>query len=857
VGVKPEEKEGWKQAGEKGKNVLGGFTILRKLGAGAMGEVFEARDPSTGSRFALKILPKEVAADQEKVTRFIQEAKTVSKLTHHGIVGVHKLDRDRGRLFFVMDLVDGETLDAILKRGEIGVMQAAKYVLQVAEALSHAHLQGIVHRDIKPSNLMVDKEKNIFLTDFGVAKLEGESRITGAGSIIGTPNYMAPEQAKGHLDEVDARADLYSLGATFYEMLTRAAPFAADNPNAVLRKVIEDDPIPPSRINGRVPRALELVCLKAMRKSRAKRYQTASDLVSDLRRWMDGKPVSARPEPLSELAGRWVWRHKGFSAGVVGLAVLALFLGFLVKLTGDMAREAEEERLREARSTARVLVDKGNALLEKGKITSARARFREALSAFEGFPTAMVGLDRAKEAEARRKERAEADKNRKTAEALVRQGRPFCGAVEANLASLLENERKKEAFFLEEGDNYEGSRLNPLLTVIEEQKATVEENANKALEHYVQALLVDPGNEAARKEMGALAAAQLRAAVYYGRKTHDYTEARRWIAEVRRNNAAHAFDEILAHAGTELEWRRMVKVLVNPPEARATMITWDLQTGEAGPEVPQGGSDFYLAPGSYVFVFRHEGYIPVRFPLYIPPYDPDVILGPARVAFIMIHESAAPEGMVYIPAGSFIYGGPAGLRSGPTKTVPVEETRGYFIDRTELPREQYARFLDHLEEAGDPSLVDRTPEGFDEALEAGPRLPVTGVRWEDARAYAAWAQKRLPTSYEWEKAARGMDGRLYPWGRRFDETRCVHHLNPDFNRLSPVGSIESGASVFDCLDMAGNASEWTAEDFFGYPVIRGGSFADPFDILRCNSKDCNYKTTRLADLGFRCAKSLE
>ena len=155
--MNPEEKEGWKQAGEKGKNVLGGFTILRKLGAGSMGEVFEARDPSTGSRFALKILPKEVAADQEKVTRFIQEAKTVSKLTHHGIVGVHKLDRDRGRLFFVMDLVDGETLDAILKRGDIGVMQAAKYVLQVAEALSHAHHQGIVHRDIKPSNLMVDK----------------------------------------------------------------------------------------------------------------------------------------------------------------------------------------------------------------------------------------------------------------------------------------------------------------------------------------------------------------------------------------------------------------------------------------------------------------------------------------------------------------------------------------------------------------------------------------------------------------------------------------------------------------------------------------------------------------------------
>ncbi|MHC5040663.1 MAG: serine/threonine-protein kinase, partial [Planctomycetota bacterium] len=522
----------------KGKNTLGGFTVLRKLGAGAMGEVYEVKETDTGSRFALKVLPRELSADKEKVTRFVQEAKTVAKLSHKGIVAVHKLDRDRGRLFFVMDLVEGEALDALLKRSEIGVVQAGKYTLQVAEALAHAHDQGIVHRDIKPANLMIDAEKNIFLTDFGVAKLEGRGGLTTEGSIVGTPNYMAPEQAQGQLDAVDARSDVYSLGATFYEMLTRVAPFTAGNANVVIRKVIEEDPIPPSRLNGRVPKALELICLKAMRKTPSKRYATAGEMAEDFQRWLDGTPVLAKPPTLLDRALLWIRRHKGFSVGSAAVVLLALVLGLAVKVTGDAARAGALREKEEKQERAEKLVKKGTRLLDKGELAEGRKKFREALAVIEEYPAALVGLDRAKAEEKLAQETKEAEKRRTRALDLVAEAAPFVEEAKTLVTMLLENERIREDFLDDpsRGDNYEGSALNLVLAAIEEQKRKIAENSNEATRRLAQALLKDPSNPEARRDMGLLASAHLRRALHTGRTMLDYTQARRWIEEVKRYN---------------------------------------------------------------------------------------------------------------------------------------------------------------------------------------------------------------------------------------------------------------------------------------------------------------------------------
>jgi eukaryotic-like serine/threonine-protein kinase len=275
--------------------VLAHYLIVRKIGAGGMGEVYLAQDQKLDRRVALKILPAEVASNQERMRRFIQEAKAASALNHPNIITIYEIDESDSRHFIATEFIDGETLRQRIKHGHLKLNDLLEIAIQAAGALAAAHSAGIIHRDIKPENIMVRRDGYIKVLDFGLAKLthpEGSTTDTeaptkalvdtGAGTVVGTANYMSPEQAKGK--RVDGRTDLWSLGAVIYEMVASHVPFEAETPSEVIGLILNKEPPPLARYDREAPPELERIVTKTLTKDLEERYQTAKDLLVDLRR---------------------------------------------------------------------------------------------------------------------------------------------------------------------------------------------------------------------------------------------------------------------------------------------------------------------------------------------------------------------------------------------------------------------------------------------------------------------------------------------------------------------------------------------------------------------------------------------
>ncbi|MHC4991462.1 MAG: protein kinase domain-containing protein, partial [Planctomycetota bacterium] len=272
---------------------IGRYTIIERIGAGGMGEVFLAEDPDLRRRVAIKLLPPHLRDDASFATRFKREAQAAAALSHPGIVTVYEVGEHEGFPFIAMEYVQGQTLRELLKDGRLGLDRAVSLAAQVAEGLAKAHAGGIVHRDIKPANIIVDDDGRARILDFGLAALPGSEKVTKTGSTMGTLGYMAPEQVAG--GTADERADLFSLGAVLYELLTGHAPFDRANHAATLKAICEDDPEPVRRHCPDVPASVERVVERLLIKDPARRYGCAGDVARDLHAIGQDRGQGGRP----------------------------------------------------------------------------------------------------------------------------------------------------------------------------------------------------------------------------------------------------------------------------------------------------------------------------------------------------------------------------------------------------------------------------------------------------------------------------------------------------------------------------------------------------------------------------------
>ena len=306
---------------------IDGYEVQSVLGSGGMGVVYRARHVKLNRIVALKMLRSGAYAGLHELVRFQREAEAVAGLSHPNIVQVHDVGEFDGQPFFTMEFVDGQSLAEALAGTPQPARQAAAFVAVLAQAVQVAHTSGIVHRDLKPANVLLAPDGTPKIADFGLARrIEGASDLTLTGARIGTPSYMAPEQAAGHTSLIGPSTDLYALGAILYEMVTGRPPFRAETAIETERQVMAEEPVSPSRLNPKVPRDLETICQKCLHKEPLRRYATAEALAGDLQRFLRGEPVLARRVSRIERAGKWANRHRALSAALISGALLSIFL---------------------------------------------------------------------------------------------------------------------------------------------------------------------------------------------------------------------------------------------------------------------------------------------------------------------------------------------------------------------------------------------------------------------------------------------------------------------------------------------------------------------------------------------------
>ncbi|HVS37047.1 MAG TPA: serine/threonine-protein kinase, partial [Gemmataceae bacterium] len=418
-------------AAPAGDPVVPGYEILGRLGEGGMGVVYKARHIVLNRIVALKMILSGEHARQEDQDRFRFEAEAVARLQHPNIIQIHEIGECAGRPYIALEFVEGGTLAQRLKAGPLAPTTAARLVRAAAQAMHLAHSRNIVHRDLKPANILLTADDVPKITDFGLARrMESDDGRTPTGAILGTPAYMAPEQACGRSSEVGPPADVYALGAILYECLTGRPPFKGATVMETIRQALTDDPQPPRRLRPGLPRDLETICLKSLRKLPERRYASAEALAEDLRRWEACEPIQARRVGVLERNVKWVRRHATAAAlaAVAALAAAAGVGGWLwtsrdradrlakADYAADAALSAADAAVNQARAVERAADEKGQEEPEAPETAKqASALWRQAegsVNEAERDLATALGVDAARARTAPQRQAIEAESKR-------------------------------------------------------------------------------------------------------------------------------------------------------------------------------------------------------------------------------------------------------------------------------------------------------------------------------------------------------------------------------------------------------------------------------------------------------------
>jgi serine/threonine protein kinase len=405
---------------------LGDFEILREIGRGGMGVVYEAVQVSLGRKVALKVLSTGLGLTPQAVQRFQREAESAARLHHTNIIPIYATGSQDNIHFYAMELIEGPSLDHVIRdmrltqsgesptqtplpaAGSAATVSyepivrdssngpaawtssslsssgtqyfdtVARLVAEVADALDYAHRHNIVHRDIKPANLLVAPEGRLSLNDFGLARVLEQPGMTATGEILGTPAYMSPEQVAAGRTPLDHRTDIYSLGATLYELLTLRPPFAGERRDQVLAQILYKDPRPPRNVNKKVPADLETICLKAMEKDPDRRYHTAGTMAEDLRRFLNRFAISARRLGLMGKTAKWTRRHPGVTTGIACAVLAIIIAAFFAKRASD---ERHQRLAEQAKSEQRLVAVERQHALENALLAATSGNLDMAMNA--------------------------------------------------------------------------------------------------------------------------------------------------------------------------------------------------------------------------------------------------------------------------------------------------------------------------------------------------------------------------------------------------------------------------------------------------------------------------------------------